>query len=424
MCAVTIVGTVLKVSNIKKRNNSNAFHFFFRSSFEWAVASNPSYYWIVSLPIMSKFSLEQLNYFKFAAVVLGEFPTALRKVFVHLWDTKVAPTPSFKAWDDSLLVRNLFLNKEGGKTKSVPTKKSYKEWDCTALFEATLYAQSFALPVPGGKGKTLADLYVKPYRLPSGAFHSSVTSPSGDNDETFALALDQLRLLRNSLCHNSNSEIVKKTFDQYIQLSKDAFAALGQSFTRIDDIGKLAEGDFPTTRVQQLEEELRLEKWRAIEDGIYHIEDQVKDVASGVANISIEVEDVKKEVSNVGSQVKDVKTEVLYTCTKVEKVESDVKNVKTGMEDVRTTVEDVGAQVKDVKTGLEDVTTSVKDVGSNVNEVKAGLINVNKNMDVIVTEVKTVLTDVRKEMDELKASVEDNKQANEAVSSKGRRKGV
>ena len=369
---------------------------------------------------MSTFSLEQLNYFKFATVVFDEFPTALRKVFVHLWDTKVAYTTGFIAWDDSLLVRNMFLKEEGGKTKSVPINKSYKEWDCTALFEATLHAKSFAVP-KGKKGNTLANLYVKHLSLPKGKFHASVISTSGNNDETFALALDQLRLLRNSLCHNSNTEIDKKTFDQYIQRSKDAFAALGQSFTRIDDIGKLADGDFPTARVQQLELEFKREKLRAIKDGIYHIEDQVKDVASGVRNVSSEVEDVKKEVNDVCLQVKDVKTEVLDTRTKVEKVESDVKN---GMEDVRTTVEDVGVNVKDVKTRLEDVTTSLKDVGSNVNEVRAGLINVNKNMDVFVTEVKTVLTDVRTEMDELKASVEDNKQANEVVSSKGRRKGA
>jgi len=365
--------------------------------------------------------LEQLNYFKFAAVVFDEFPTALRKVFVHLWDTKVAHTTGFIAWDDSLLVRNMFLKEEGGKTKSVPTNKSYKEWDCTALFEATLHAKSFAVP-KGKKGNTLANLYVKHLSLPKGKFHASVISTSGNNDETFALALDQLRLLRNSLCHNSNSEIDKKTFDQYIQRSKDAFAALGQSFTRIDDIGKLAEGDFPTARVQQLELEFKREKLRGVEDGIYHIEDQGKDVASGVTNVSSEVEDVKKEVNDVGSQVKDVKTEVLGTRTKVEKVESDVKNVNTRMEDMRATVEDVGAHVKDVKTGLGDVTSSVKDVGSNVNEVKAGVINVNKNMDVFVTEVKTVLTDVRTEMDEVKASVEDMKQADEAVRSKGRRK--
>ena len=370
---------------------------------------------------MSTFSLEQLNYFKFATVVFDEFPTALRKVFVHLWDTKLAHTTGFIAWDDSLPVRNMFLKEEGGKTRSVPTNKSYKDWDCSALFEATLHAKSFAVP-KGKKGNTLANLYVKRPGLPKGKFHASVISTSGNNDETFALALDQLRLLRNSLCHNSNSEIDKKTFDQYIQRSKDAFAALGQSFTRIDDIGKLAEGDFPTARVQQLELEFKREKLRAIEDGVYHIDDHVKDVASCVTNVSSDVEDVKKEMNDVGSQVKDVKTEVLDTRTKVEKVESDVKNVKTGMEDMRTTVEDVGVHVKDVKTGLGDVTTSVKDVGSNVNEVKAGVLNVNKNMDVFVAEVKTVLTDVRTEVDELKASVADMKQANEAVRSKGRRK--
>ena len=285
---------------------------------------------------MSTFSSEQLNLFKFASVILDEFPTALRHVFVSLWDTKVAPTPSFKTWDDSLLVRNMFLSKEGGKTKNVPTNESYEKWDCTALFEATLYAQSFAVPVPGGRGKTLADLYVKAHRLPRGVFHASVTSTSGNNDETFALALDQLRLLRNSLCHNHSSKIDKKTFDQYIQLSKDAFAALGQSSTRIDDIGKLAEGDFPTARVQQLEQELRRENRRVIEDGIYHIDDQVT----------------------------DVKTKVLDTLTKVEKVESEVENVKSGMQDLRTAVED----------GLGDMTTSVTGVRTEMEELKASVV--------------------------------------------------
>ena len=372
---------------------------------------------------MSTFSSEQLNLFKFASVILDEFPTALRHVFVYLWDSKVAPTPSFKAWDDSLLVRNMFLSKEGGKTKSVPTNKSYEEWDCTALFEATLYAQSFAVPGPGRKGKTLADLYLKGHRLPRGVFHPSVTSTSGNNDETIALALDQLRLLRNSLCHNHSSKIDKKTFDQYIQLSKDALAALGQSFTRIDDIGKLAEGDFPTARVQQLELELKRERSMAIEDGIYHIQDQVKDVASGVTNVSSDVEDVKKEVNDVGSQVKDVKTEVLDTRTKVENVESDVKNVRTGVENVKTTAEDVMTHVKDVKKGLEDVKTSVEDVELNVNEVKTEVIGVNRNMEDVcsdLTEVKTGLADVETKLDQLKASVDDITPANARW--KGRRK--
>ena len=258
----------------------------------------------------------------------------------------------------------MFLNEEGGKTKSVPTNKSYKEWDCTALFEANLYAQSFAVPVPGGKGETLADQYVKPCSLPSGVlppvFHSSVTSTSGNNDETLALALDQLRRLRNSLCHNSSSKIMKKTFDQYIQLSKDAFAALGQSFTRIDDIGKLAEGDFPTARVQQLELELRREKLRTIEGGMYQLDHQIKD-------LNTEVTDLKKEVKDVGSHVKDARTEIRDTGAKMENVESEVRNIKTGIEDVITTVEDsVFPEVTEVKTKLANVDAKVDKLTASV----------------------------------------------------------
>ena len=196
------------------------------------------------------FSQEQLNFFKFSSVVIDEFPIALRRAFVHMWDNQVAPTPGFYKWDDSPLVRNMFLSKEGGKTKYVPTGKSYHEWDCTALFEATLYAQSFAVPDGSGWFSTLDKVYVKPRRLPSGTFHPVISSPCGNQAETFALALDQLRLLRNTLCHQTSTQkIDKRTFDHYIQLAKDAFAALGQDTTRIDEIGKLDEEDFPTSRL-------------------------------------------------------------------------------------------------------------------------------------------------------------------------------
>ena len=172
---------------------------------------------------MATFALEQLNFFKFSSVVLDEFPLVLRHVFVHLWDNQVAPTPGFQKWDDSPVVRNMFLSKEGGRTKYVPTSKSFYEWDCTALFEATLYAQSFAMPDKSGVLTTLDKLYVKPRRLPSGTFHPVISSPSGNQTETFALSLDQLRLLRNTLFHQTSTQkIDKKTFDHYIQLAKDA----------------------------------------------------------------------------------------------------------------------------------------------------------------------------------------------------------
>ena len=75
-----------------------------------------------------------------------------------------------------------------------PTRSGW-EWDCTALFQATIHAQTFALPDGKGNLKTLGELYVKPRGfMPNGSFHASVSSPSGDQAETFALAIDQLRL--------------------------------------------------------------------------------------------------------------------------------------------------------------------------------------------------------------------------------------
>ena len=313
---------------------------------------------------MATFSLEQLNFFKFSSVVLDEFPITLRSVFVHMWDNQVAPTPGFQKWDDSPLVRNMFLSKEGGKTKYVPTSKSYHEWDCTALFEATLYAQSFAMPDGSGLLATLDKLYVKPRRLPSGTFHPVILSPSGNQAETFALALNQLRLLRNTLCHQTSTQkIDKTTFDHYIQLAKDAFAALGQDTTRIDEIGKLDEEDFPTSRLQKLEEELRREKdaaikFKQISDHLVQIESQIKTVGSDIKTAATEVQ---LKVEEVGS---DVITAARDVRTKVEEVRSDVQKEVTA---VKTQVKNVGS---DIMAKVEHVGLELAKVKSNVDDVK------------------------------------------------------
>ena len=295
---------------------------------------------------MATFSLEQLNFFKFSSVVLDEFPITLRSVFVHMWDNQVAPTPGFQKWDDSPLVRNMFLSKEGGKTKYFPTSKSYHEWDCTALFEATLYAQSFAMPDGSGVFATLDKLYVKPRRLPSGTFHPVILSPSGNQAETFALALNQLRLLRNTLCHQTSTQkIDKTTFDHYIQLAKDAFAALGQDTTRIDEIGKLDEEDFPTSRLQKLEEELRREKgaavkFKQISDHLVQIESQIKTVGSDVktaaTEVQLKVEEVASDVKREATQVKNVGSDIL---AKVEQVALKLDTMTTNVDDVKQAVQ-------------------------------------------------------------------------------------
>ena len=225
---------------------------------------------------LQPFTNEQLNYFKFATIVQDEFPIALRQTFKSMWDNTFGHRPGYQLWDNSTVVRNLFLAEEGGKTK-VPTHISYEEWDCTALFQATIYARSFATPDSKGHYKTLSEMYVRHHKVPPGKFHPSVVSPSGNTAETFALAIDQLRLLRNSFCHSHRSALDKPTFDQYVQLTKEAFKALGVTTDPIDAIGGLTESDFPTEEVRKLEESVRqgtrsymefLEEERSIVEGL------------------------------------------------------------------------------------------------------------------------------------------------------------
>ena len=345
---------------------------------------------------MATFALEQLNFFKFSSVVLDEFPLVLRHVFVHLWDNQVAPTPGFQKWDDSPVVRNMFLCKEGGKTKYVLTSKSYHEWDCTALFEATLYAQSFAMPDGSGVLATLDKLYVKPRRLPSGTFHPVISSPSGNQTETFALSLDQLRLLRNTLFHQTSTQkIDKTTFDHYLQLARDVFSALGQDTTRIDEIGKLKEEDFPTSRLQELEEELKKEKdaavkFKQISDHLVQIESQIKTVGSDVKTAATEVQ---LKVEEVASDVKMAVTEVQ---NKVEEVGSDVT---TAVTDVEKKVEEVAS---DMKTTVTDMQNKVEEVGS---DVTTAVTDVEKKMEEVASDMKTAVTDMQNKMEEVGSDV-------------------
>ena len=196
-----------------------------------------------------RYSDDQVNFFKFTDIVTNDIPKALRQTFRLMWDRKFGPV---QLWDDSEAARNLFeaIELSGGKTK-VPTHQSYEKWDCTALFQATIFAQSFALPDSTGHYKTLSDLYVKPLGLPRGGFHASVVSSGGDDNETLALAIDQLRLLRNSFSHQAKCEMSKRTFKQSLQLVKDAFKALDLKTDKIDAIGR--EVGIPTSEVAHLE---------------------------------------------------------------------------------------------------------------------------------------------------------------------------
>ena len=212
----------------------------------------------VTVMTLQPFTNDHLNYFKFVSVVSTEFPKILRQAFKTRWDNTFGHLPGFLSWDDSVAVRNLFLATEGGSTK-VPTHLSYDAWDCTALFQATIFANSFSLPDGRGHDRKLSYLFVRLRRLPPGGLHTSVISSTGNDAESFTLAIDQLRLLRNAVSHSPSSEIPKATFDMYIQLTKDAFQALGVSSSCVNTIGSLTEADFPIEKVRKLEDEIRKE---------------------------------------------------------------------------------------------------------------------------------------------------------------------
>ena len=58
-------------------------------------------------------------------------------------------------------------------------------------------------------------------------FHSSVNSPSRNQDESITLAIDQLRLFRKALCHTPKPTLGLAKFNNFIHLVKDAFTDAG-----------------------------------------------------------------------------------------------------------------------------------------------------------------------------------------------------
>ena len=307
---------------------------------------------------LQPFSDEQLNFFKFSSLVLNEFPRVLQQTFKTMWDMYYAGLPTNQPWDDSTTVRNLFATKEGGRTK-VPIHQSYNDWDCTSLFQATIFARSFALPASTGSSTTLSDLYVKRRALPHGSFHACVFSPRGDKAETFALAIDQLRLLRNSLCHSTSSEMDKVTFDERVNFTKDAFLALNVSKATIavvDAVGSLTESDFPTNEVRELEMRIR-DECRTYSKFLEEVGSDISELKASVDSIRRRKEEDMKDIAmileekiqalTVAQDQNDAKNREHYTRNLLG-VSSDVQVVKTKLENDTASKEDIARLEKKI----------------------------------------------------------------------------
>ena len=246
---------------------------------------------------MKPFSKEQLNFFRFSTLVLDEFPKVLREIFIRMWDSKIAIKHGFIFWDDSTTVRNMLFTFEGAKT-DIPTGKSIQEWDCTALFKATIFAKTFS--TPGVKNSTLNDLYLKTTKPAPGSFHLSVQSPTGNEDETYALVIDQLRLLRNTLCHSADAEIAKPAFDHYVRLVQNALTAVKLDTSFVDDIGQMSEDDFPTEKVQNLQD-CRLKELQSISKLYESMEHEL----SIIKKHAEKIEKVEQKLSDMSEMIKN-----------------------------------------------------------------------------------------------------------------------
>ena len=310
---------------------------------------------------LQPFKNEQLNYFKFAFVVLREFPKVLRQAFKTRWDT-LKHLHGFQPWDDSVTVRNLFLATEGGSTK-VPTHLSYDAWDCTALFQATIYAKSFSIPDGRGIDRILSDLFVKPLKLPPKDLHTSVISSTGNDNESFTLAIDQLRRLRNEVCHPPSPEIPKATFDKYIQLTKDAFRVLGVSSSSVDTIGSLTEADFPIERVRRLEDEIKKELQAECSFLRFQVENYLMGIRSDIAEANQErrneaertVTEIKDEIQQLKNQLKEQMTKELK-----ETIRSSIEQSNQAREkDATLAAQDRKQEIQELRKQLGLATSSV-----------------------------------------------------------------
>ena len=115
---------------------------------------------------------------------------------------------------------------------------------------------------------------------------------------TFALKIDQLRLLRNSLCHSTSSEMDKATFDQRVNYARDTFQALGVPTASIDALVSLAELDFPTNEIRKFEARIPDEARAYIKC--------LEDFREGLESSSSDINDLKQQVEVDNASKEDI----------------------------------------------------------------------------------------------------------------------
>ena len=199
--------------------------------------------------VIRTFTDNQIKHFRVNAIISDVIADGLRAYFVRKWNDEYGV--KYREWDDSKLVRQQFAILENKPLE--PLTPPVREWDPTALFAATLRSKCFQVEDPrDGKFKSLSKLYVP--MLPDGTFHTDYIKRGEPDLKVEAIAVDQLRLLRNRVFHSTSTQMIGDTeYTNYIDLVKETFNALKLDVSPVDQISSMPlESRLPSNEVEKL----------------------------------------------------------------------------------------------------------------------------------------------------------------------------
>ncbi|XP_028408090.1 uncharacterized protein LOC114530685 [Dendronephthya gigantea] len=152
-------------------------------------------------------SEESRNYICMDYIVTNVASKELRKIFIQEWNSRYQA--SFGKWDDTNVSGSQLFHRE--KSRARPNKNTLQskfqdgdtnEWDCTVLFDAILYSNSI--------GTSL--------------------------NPTIRIEVNNIRILRNEIKHNSEGELDDKDFHSMTTRVENAFKALSLPTNEVERI--------------------------------------------------------------------------------------------------------------------------------------------------------------------------------------------
>lgn len=235
-------------------------------------------------------------------------------------------------------------------------------------------------------------------------------SPGGNDAETYALAIDQLRLLRNSICHSHGSEIIKVTFDQYVQLAKDAFKALGVNTNSTDAVGGLTESDFPTRKVRQSEEDTRIELQAVNKFLQDEVTDHLLDIQSDIVQSKQERQnDRKRTDTERKEEIQDLKIQL----------KSDKDELKDKLEHITSVIiQSNQKQLEDRKVTEKELDNLTKQLQFDKDEVKEEIrITAEKTIEAATGASRGITEDLAELKEKVDDIIKSNKSGNSIITS-------